>query len=375
MRVLFLPIPGIAHAFAAVPLAWALRSAGHEVLVGTAGAGLAAGDAGLPVVDIAPGVDIRDLFRRTAQRHPELGDRMPSGRITDLRQAAAGFAVISGQLADAVVDLAVAWQPDLVVYSAMNGGALIAAAKLGVPAVDLGFGFGRAARLAPSMFAHMADVFTMHGADGLPEHRQSIDVAPPSMLAGSPEGWSMRFVPYNGGAVLPDWVLIRPQRPRIAVSMGTISPMGGLAAIGSLAAVAGQMDAEFVLAVGEVDEDAVGPLPANMRLAGWMPLASLLVHSAALVHHGGGGTTLTALAMGVPQLMLPDGADRHLNAQAVGDRGAGLVAAATEIDADLLRRLIEDDALRSAAGEVRAELAGMPSPADLVPRLAELAAR
>ena len=83
---------------------------------------------------------------------------------------------------------------------------------------------------------------------------------------------------------------------------------------------------------------------------------------------------LIALTAGVPQLVLPDGADRHLNAQAVGDRGAGLVAAADEIDAALLRRLIEDDSLRAAAGEVRAELAGMPFPADLVPRLAELAA-
>jgi len=50
------------------------------------------------------------------------------------------------------------------------------------------------------------------------------------------------------------------------------------------------------------------------------------------------------------------------------------VAAADEVDAALLRRLIEDDDLRAAADEVRAELGGMPSPADVVPRLAELAA-
>jgi hypothetical protein len=26
--------------------------------------------------------------------------------------------------------------------------------------------------------------------------------------------WSMRFVPYNGGAVVPEWVVRRPERPR-----------------------------------------------------------------------------------------------------------------------------------------------------------------
>ncbi len=57
----------------------------------------------------------------------------------------------------------------------------------------------------------------------------------------------MRFLPYNGGAVLPDWVRTRPEQPRIAVSLGTISP---LAAIGPLVEMAEQMDAEFVLAIG-----------------------------------------------------------------------------------------------------------------------------
>ncbi len=95
----------------------------------------------------------------------------------------------------------------------------------------------------------MADVFARHGADGLPERRQSIDIAPPSMLTEPPEGWSMRFLPYNGGAVLPDWVRTRPEQPRIAVSLGTISP---LAAIGPLVEMAEQMDAEFVLAIGEM---------------------------------------------------------------------------------------------------------------------------
>lgn len=38
-----------------------------------------------------------------------------------------------------------------------------------------------------------------------------------------------------------------------------------------------------------------------------------------------------------------------------------------------VRRLIDDASLHTAAAEVRAEVAAMPSPADLVPRLVDLA--
>ncbi len=38
MRVLFVSLPGVAHVFPAVPLAWALRVAGHDVIMATAAA-------------------------------------------------------------------------------------------------------------------------------------------------------------------------------------------------------------------------------------------------------------------------------------------------------------------------------------------------
>ena len=76
MRVLFLTIPGIGHAYPAVPLAWALRSTGHEVLFGTAGDGLAVERAGLPVVDLKLGEDQPEVFAEIERRHPEAHARM-----------------------------------------------------------------------------------------------------------------------------------------------------------------------------------------------------------------------------------------------------------------------------------------------------------
>lgn len=64
MRVLVVSAPLVGHVFPLVPLAVALRDAGHDVLVATGGGALAAADAGLAVHDIAPGFD----FGRIALR-------------------------------------------------------------------------------------------------------------------------------------------------------------------------------------------------------------------------------------------------------------------------------------------------------------------
>lgn len=52
----------------------------------------------------------------------------------------------------------------------------------------------------------------------------------------------------------------------------------------------------------------------------------LLPRVAALVHHGGAGTTLTALAAGTPAVVVPHLGDQAWHARRVGDLGAGVAA-------------------------------------------------
>jgi len=47
----------------------------------------------------------------------------------------------------------------------------------------------------------MTESFGRHGVTALPERVEYVDVAPPSLLTEEPAGWSMRYVPYNGGGV------------------------------------------------------------------------------------------------------------------------------------------------------------------------------
>ncbi|MGW3539754.1 nucleotide disphospho-sugar-binding domain-containing protein [Nocardia niigatensis] len=362
------------HIFPMIPLAWALRTAGHEVLVATAGDALAAKDAGLPVVDLVPGFDVQVLYSQVLRDNPELAKEMEAGmKVTDLREPAimSRLALVSMMLADGAVALAEEWRPDVVVESMILGAGQVVAGKLGIPLFVHGFGFARGDGLAPKWREYLAAQFDQHGAE-LPERTGYIDIAPPSMLTEPPTGWSMRFVPYNAGGVLPEWARRAPQRRQIVVTLGTIAPlMSGLGPIERLLAAAPDIDADFVLALGTADTSGLSALPSNVRIVDWIPLDALLQHSPLLIHHGGAGTTLTALALGVPQIAVPSGADRYINAIAVHDSGTGVSVEEDELDAALIDRVLGDEKIRQESGRVRDEIAGMPAPSAVAAQLLE----
>ena len=133
----------------------------------------------------------------------------------------------------------------------------------------------------------------------------------------------------------------------------------------------------LVAAGPAVDVAQLGDVPGNVLVERWVPQARLMPHIDLLVHHGGSGTTLGALSTGVPQLVLPRGADQFVNAAAVHDSGAGARLLPDEADASAIgaaaRGLLADDRTRQVAGRISAEIAAMPAPEELAGRLPELA--
>jgi rhamnosyltransferase subunit B len=65
-------------------------------------------------------------------------------------------------------------------------------------------------------------------------------------------------------------------------------------------------------------------LPPGIVARRYVPLSRLLPHGAALVHHGGIGTSALAFAAGVPQLVTPFAHDQFDNAARVDRTGAGI---------------------------------------------------
>ena len=90
------------------------------------------------------------------------------------------------------------------------------------------------------------------------------------------------------------------------------------------------------------DSGVLGTQPAHVRVEQYVPQTALLPHCDVVVSHAGSGTVLGTVALGVPQLCLPQGADQFLNASAVAGAGAGISlapdAATPEAIADAVAR-------------------------------------
>jgi len=101
-----------------------------------------------------------------------------------------------------------------------------------------------------------------------------------------------------------------------------------------------------------------------------VPQADLLPHADVVVHHGGSGTTLGALAAGVPQLVLPQGADQFANAEALLAAGAATQLLPAELSAEAVTEQARNAAsCRDAARAIAEEIAAMPSPDEVAREL------
>ncbi|MFC4020040.1 nucleotide disphospho-sugar-binding domain-containing protein [Micromonospora sp. GCM10011542] len=367
MRVLVVSAPLVGHVFPLVPLAVALRDAGHEVLLATGGGGLAAERAGLPVRDVAPGFDFGRIALRVLPRHPLIARAELRG-TAGTRGAGLLFGALNDQLTDPVVALATEWRPDLVLHEPFAVAGAVAAARLGVPAVRQENSLFDGRYLVRATTERLRAALRRHGLTELPPPAAALAVAPPSVTGQ--DGWPMRYDSYVGGGDLPDWLREPGTRPRILVSRSTLTGPGDRGPMPAVVAAAARVDAEFVLV--RPDPRSIRTLPDNVRVVDWIPLDAALSASAALVHHGGAGSVFGAFAAGLPQLATVGPGDRRHNAELVARRGAGLALLPRDITAQTLTRLLTDDALRTAAGEVSREIAAMPAPAELVPRLAAL---
>jgi UDP:flavonoid glycosyltransferase YjiC (YdhE family) len=382
MRVLVLTNPVPTHFTQLVPLAWALRSAGHDVLVvaqpdvipTVRSAGLVAVGAGEPF-DATKGVQRKlagdKRLRETFERRPP--EQMGSFAAVWMRQARVYL--------PEYLPIVRQFRPQLIVANHVEFTSLLVGGAEGIPVVAHRWGVdpmsGPALRDAG---AELADLAGDLGLDGLPSPAETVDPCPPSLRLPSTEpGTPIRYVPFNGPGERPSWYRPEPGVRRVAVSLGTATlALNGVPHVRRLlGACATIPDVEVIATCDEQYWDALGPLPPQVRLVAWTPLHLFFDTCDAVVHHGGGGTSLTATAFGLPQLVLPQWADQYDMGERLQDVGAGICLddLADQDDpatlSDALETLLSQPGHRKAAGELRHEMAGMPSPAAVAADLAQ----
>jgi MGT family glycosyltransferase len=176
----------------------------------------------------------------------------------------------------------------------------------------------------------------------------------------------------------PDWG--DPDLPLVYVTFGSVAgslpPFAGVfrEALDALADV----DASVLMTVGrKVDPRDLGPLPPNAQVLQWLPQETVLVHAAAMLGHGGFGTTMGALAAGVPQVVVPlFSFDQVVNGEHVASVGAGLAAekgaGAVERAAAEVAVLLGTPTYADSARRVAAAMRELPPPMEAVPVLSGL---
>jgi UDP:flavonoid glycosyltransferase YjiC (YdhE family) len=324
MRVLFTSLASVGHTYPLIPLAIAARNAGHEVH-------FAVGDT--------------------------VHEPLAANGLRPFRPADAFYEIYAEDLEPELARL----KPDLVVHEWGVPGAAVAALRAGIPGLWHGFG-----RMFPEGIGLDRPVVR-----GLPH----LDICPPSLqdadFLANADRIELRPVPFSP----PDpWT---GPRPVAYLTLGTVfgTPELLTTAIRAMAAV----HEHVVVASGRVRPEELGDVPDNVTVQAWVSQADLLPHVDVVVHHGGSGTTLGALAAGVPQLVLPQGADQYANADAVHASGVGLRLLSTEVSADAIADRVRalllggDRRHRDAARAVVGEIARMPSPDDVARRLPEYA--
>jgi UDP:flavonoid glycosyltransferase YjiC (YdhE family) len=335
MRVLFASLASVGHTYPLIPLAIAVRDAGHEVH-------FAAGEA----------------------VHAPLA----ANGLRPFRPADSFYEVYAEDLELELARL----RPDLVVHEWGLPGAAIAAHRAGISGIWHGFG-----RMIPEGIG-----LELPPKNAEAPGRPHLDICPPSLqdkaFLAAADRIELRPVPYSAPAALPAWDNHRNSRPLIYLTLGTAfgTPELLTTAIEGLAS----LDVRLVVAAGRVSLDQLGDVPDNVTVQTWVQQADLLPHVDVVVHHGGSGTTLGALTVGAPQLILPQGADQFANADALRVAGAALRLLPDELSANAIaehtRKLLPQHGQashRDAARAIAEEIARMPSPDEVARHLPEYA--
>lgn len=387
MRVLFATTANDGHFGPLLPFARACTASGHEVRVAAPESyGVALARAGLPhepFADAPPAVIGPVMARLPSMPISEADDvvvREVFGRI-DAQAALPGLQQTVEQ-----------WRPHVIVRESAELASLAVAERAGVPHVQVCVGMHEvASRFAEAVTEPLAELGRIAGLrdaqlTGALETETIVSLVPELLDHASGEAPAKvpafaRFhapAPATDGQRPAEWG--DPGVPLIYVTFGSVAgsipPFAGVfrEALDALA----DLDARVLMTVGRtLDPQGLGPLPSNAHVLQWVPQETVLTHAAAMVGHGGFGTTMGALAAGVPQSVAPlFSFDQVVNGDHVSSVGAGLTTAqsagAVARAAAEVPRLLADPTYAEGARRVATAMRELPPPAEVVPLLTSL---
>jgi UDP:flavonoid glycosyltransferase YjiC (YdhE family) len=379
MRVLVTSTPGRGHLGPLVPVACALRDAGHEVRWATASEACGSVAALGFAVDPA-GLDVGRRRAAVADRLPAIMTLPPRERRGHLFAGFFAVAAAPAMAAD-VRPVVESFRPDLVVHETAELGIVPLAVERGIPHVVVAFSGPPPAYALPTITAELSSWWASLGLDLPPGAGLDGDLYLhpfPAGLHADPPWPFERFRPSRAEpsppVEPPSWLAsFGSARPAVYVTFGTERTAADAPWPALLEAI-GERDLDALVTTGtHADIATFGALPGNVRVERFVPQDQVLGHVTAVVSHAGAGTMLGAASAGVPQIVLPMFADQWDNADAIASAGAALLCEEDERSAAslgvALDRVVAADGYRAAAASLAQEIGVMPTASDHIPAL------
>ncbi|MET9080253.1 hypothetical protein ABZX95_51395, partial [Streptomyces sp. NPDC004232] len=204
MRALFITWAWGSHYYPLVPFGWALRAAGHEVLVASQPSFASTiTQAGLPALPVGADLDIYGSLRKTYDGWRPSLDRTAAEKDARERKGVTSLQMAvncAEAMAEQALEYARIWQPDFVVYEPLGFLGPVLADALGVPSMRLPWATDSARKIR-----HIEDELLGPLAHRIGADRANIlgdvtlDPCPPSLQVDQKDvvRRPMRYVPYN----------------------------------------------------------------------------------------------------------------------------------------------------------------------------------
>ncbi|MFE6475478.1 activator-dependent family glycosyltransferase [Streptomyces rochei] len=430
MRVLFVTWPWQTHFQPTVPLAWALQAAGHEVRVAS---GPELTDvitkSGLTAVPVGSDVPVLQKLTETfTEEHQEIVDTLEKlGPRDDLlfefadnreemltwdrmrwltRYLAEILKGMNDSMVEDLVEYSRWWKPDLVVWDWLSYAGSIAATAVGAPharihaEIDVDARFRRnfvrlreeqpAESSEDAMADWLGDWVEKYGksfSEDMVTGQFTIDHMLGSFhLETNVPHVGIRYVPYNGASVVPDWIRQDPAKRRVLATFGVSQEKGSdyqafsIEQLQEMLDSLADLDIELVVTLPVQLQKELKRVPENTRLVEFVPLHTIIPSCSAVIHHGGVPAFLDSIAHEVPQLfvgrVVPDVEERG---ERMVEAGAGLSIPPAELSGPQIReslvRLLDEPEFREGAARLREERLTQPTPAEAVRELEAMVER
>ena len=387
MRVLFSFVGGTGHFLPTVPIAKAVVARGHQVIYTCQTRMLHVVDrTGFGAVD-SGGLTLTDPTPRLPRVAVD-----PAAEVAVVREVFAGS--VARERAPRVLELARRWSADVLIRDETDFGAAVAAERLGrphVPVTVLAAGGMTGPGGLDQPMDDLRRVFELPPANGaafldrylvlsplMPSFRDTDFPLPDTAFPLRPG-----ILDEPGAADDPAvrrtaaWLATRPAWPLVYVTLGTVFHQESGDLFHRVLAGLAELPTNVLVTVGrEIHPSELGDPPANSMVERFVPQAAVLPRCDAVVSHAGSGTVISALACGVPLVVLPMGADQPWNADRCAALGVGrvldaLTASSADI-AEAVHEVLTAPAYRTAARRLRAEALALPTSADAAARLERL---